>query len=145
MSNSTQQPTQAVTQNDPKRPIGENGFDDITDTLSPKQWQAIELMAAGKRLSQVVAESGVSRKTLYRWRHEDADFIAELRARRRELYDGAADRLAALLPRAVRVLALHLSDPSDRASFHAATAILRMANIKELLADDDDDADSAKV
>jgi hypothetical protein len=60
----------------------------------------------------------------------------------------AADRLAALLPRAVKVLALHLSDASDPASFRAATAILRVANIKELLAaddDDDDDADGGKT
>jgi hypothetical protein len=141
-------PSAAVTPNDPKRPIFENASDDAADRLSPKQWQALELLAAGKRVSQVVAESGVSRKTLYRWRHEDADFIAELRARRRELFDGAADRLAALLPRAVKVLALHLSDASDPASFRAATAILRVANIKELLAaddDDDDDADGGKT
>jgi hypothetical protein len=81
----------------------------------------------------------VDRKTLYRWRHHDSRFVAELRARRRALFDGAADRLAALLPQAVEVLSLHLSDPSDRASFHAATAILRIANIKELLTDDGDD------
>ena len=134
-------------QNAPKCPIGENGRDAAPDVLSSKQWLAIELLAAGKRPTHVARNCGVDRKTLYRWRHEDADFIAELRARRRELFDGAADRLAALLPRAVKVLALHLSDASDPASFRAATAILRVANIKELPAadDDDDDADAGKT
>ena len=131
----------SMPQNAPRCPTGENAPRADHDVLSPKQWLALELLAAGKRLTQAARDCGVDRKTLYRWRHEDADFIAELRARRRELYEGAADRLAALLPRAVKVLALQLSDPGDRLSLQAATAILRVANIKELLAADNDDDD----
>jgi hypothetical protein len=138
MSDSIHHPSQqdsaeSVTPDDPKRPISEDESRDQADSLSPKQWLAIELLASGKRVSQVVAESGVSRKTLYRWRHGNPHFVAELKQRRRELFDGAADRLAALLPRAVKVLALQLRDPYDRASFSAATAILRLANVKDLL------------
>jgi len=130
-----------VPQNAPKCPIGEIGGHGEGDALSPKQWLAIELMAAGRSFAQVCARCGVDRKTLYRWRHDDRRFVTELRARRRALFDGAADRLAALLPQAVRVLSLQLRDPSERASFHAATAILRIANVKELLTDDFDNDD----
>jgi hypothetical protein len=136
----SRQPAQnAVPQNAPRCPTGEIGAQGEGDVLSPKQWLAIELMAAGRSLAQVCARCGVDRKTLYRWRHDDSRFLAELRARRRALFDGAADRLAALLPQAVRVLSLQLRDPTDRASFHAATAILRIANVKELLTDDGDE------
>ena len=123
----------------PNDPIFAEESRDAADTLSPKQRHAIELLAAGKKVGQVVAESGVSRKTLYRWRHEDADFIAELKRRRRELMDGAADRLASLLPRAVKVLAIQLRDPYDRMSFNAATAILRMANVRDLLVEKEEE------
>jgi hypothetical protein len=132
-----------VTPNDPKRPLFDERADGVADGLSPKQFLCLELLAAGKRVSQVVAQTGVSRKTLYRWRHEDAAFMSHLRQRRRELYDGAADRIAALLPRAVKVLTLQLSDPADPAAFRAAAAILRMTNIKELLVEDNDDEDDA--
>jgi hypothetical protein len=134
-----------LTQNDPKRPIAENSFDDATDTLSPKQWQAIELMAAGKRLSQVVAESGVSRKTLYRWRHETPASSPSCAPAVGKLYDGAADRLAALLPRASKCSRFSSAIPPIAPASTPATAILRMANIKELLADDDQDGDTGKA
>jgi hypothetical protein len=123
----------------PNDPVFAAESRDAIELLTPKQRHAIELLAAGKKVAQVVAESGVSRKTLYRWRHEDATFIAELKQRRRELMHGAADRLASLLPRAVKVLAIQLRDPYDRMSFNAATAILRMANVRDLLVEKEEE------
>jgi hypothetical protein len=77
----------------------------------------------------------VDRKTLYVWRHDNANFIAALRARRRELWGDLADQFRALLPRALDELSKQLNDRYDRARFDAARTILRMANIKEVLAD----------
>ena len=135
-----------VTQNDPKRPIGENSLNDEADALTPKQRVAIELLAAGKSLSQVAAECGVSRKTLYRWRHEDADFVAELKARRRELWGDVTHQVRALLPRAIGVIAKELDCVYDRARVDAAKTILRLADVRGALraadaVDEDDKGD----
>jgi len=137
---SPQQPSSpspaALTPNDPKRPISEYDSDDGADRLSPRQWQAIELLAAGKRVSQVVTESGVSRKTLYRWRHEDAEFIAELHARRREIWSAITDRLRSLLPAAIEVVAADLAVPSrsDTRPYRAAMDLLRLPLVTRAIA-----------
>jgi hypothetical protein len=54
------------------------------------------------------------------------------------------DQFRALLPRAIEVLSTQLTDRYDRARFDAAKTILRMVNLKEVLAaGDDDDEDAA--
>ena len=137
-----QSPQATVTPNDPKRPIGENDIDDVADTLSPKQWQAIELLAAGKRVSDVVAESGVSRKTLYRWRHEDADFIAAFQARRREIWSVISDRLRALLPVAIEILAGDLAESDwDANKRKSALALLRLPMVTRAIVLKPEDGD----
>ena len=128
----------ATPQNSPKHPIGENSLNDDADVLSDKQRVAIELLAVGKPLSQVAEKCGVDRKTLYVWRHDNANFMAALRSRRHELWGDLADQFRALLPRAIHELSNRLGDRNDRARWDAAKTILRMANIKEVLADNND-------
>jgi len=132
-------------QNSPKHPIGENILSGAGDVISAKQRVAIELLTLGKPLSQVAADCGVDRKTLYTWRH-NRDFLAALRAHRRELWGDVADQIRALLPRAVGVLARQLDDRYDRARFDAARAILRLVDVKSAVAfidDEGDDGDDA--
>jgi hypothetical protein len=132
MSESTEQTTPptvtALPQNAPKCPIEEGEGNTDADGLSSRQRGAIELLAAGKTASQVATQVGVNRKTLYRWRHEDANFVAELDARRREIWSATADRLRALLPKAVDTLAKELGRQSvwDNRPFLAAVALLRL-------------------
>jgi len=130
-------------QNTPKHPIGENSLSGEGDVIFAKQRVAIELLAVGKPLSQVAEKCGVDRKTLYVWRHDNVNFTAALRARRRELFGDLADQVPALLPRAIEVLSKQLNDRYDRARFDAARTILRMVNLKEVLTAVEDDEDAA--
>lgn len=46
--------------------------------LDPKQVRAIVLMSSGSTHGETAREVGVDPATLYRWRHNDAEFAAEL-------------------------------------------------------------------
>ena len=43
--------------------------------LNDKQYHAIDLLVAGKSRKEIEELVGVSHATLYRWTHEDAEFI----------------------------------------------------------------------
>ena len=111
------------------------------EKLSDRQLRAVVLMLDGKHDSEVAQQVGVSRRTLIRWRLEDADFIAELRRRRRQLWNATADRLRSLLDPAVDVLAEQLRDRYDRTRFRAATTILRLANVKSAVPVNDEEVE----
>ena len=100
------------------------------EKLSDRQLLAIDLILAGRPDTHVAQAIGVSRRTIIRWRLSDADVIAELRRRRRQPWQGTADRLRAVLRSALDVLAEQLTDRVDRHRFRAATTILRLANVK---------------
>ena len=132
----------AAPQGTPKDPISKNSLNDDLDALSAKQRLAIDLLAAGRTLSQVAEMSGVNRKTLYVWRHEDAAFCAAVRARRHELWGDAAGRLRAMLPRAIDIIARELDARYDRARVDAAKTILRMVDWRAVLKEEGESADA---
>jgi plasmid maintenance system antidote protein VapI len=103
------------------------------EALTAQQFQAIELVLLGKKDREVAEAVGVSRRTIIRWRLEDADFIAELHRRRRELCDGSADRLRRLLDPSIDVLTQFLNNRYDMHRFRAATTILRLANVRSVV------------
>ena len=110
------------------RPITEE-----REALTPQQFQAIELVLLGKKDREVADAVGVSRRTIIRWRLQDADFIAELHRRRRELCDGSADRLRRLLDPSIDVLIEFLQSRYDMHRFRAATTLLRLANVRSVV------------
>jgi DNA invertase Pin-like site-specific DNA recombinase len=62
--------------------------------LTPQQGRAIELLLGGMRETEVAAEVGIDRTTLWRWKRENDFFRAELNARRQEGWDGATEQLS---------------------------------------------------
>ena len=44
------------------------------DLITPQQWKAIELLAAGTPVCEVAGQIEVHRSTLWRWRTEDVEF-----------------------------------------------------------------------
>ena len=82
--------------------------------LSPKKEKALELLLAGKTVTQAAKEIRVSRQTLSDWKNHDPIFIAELNRRRGELWDAARERLRGLLSQAVDVLEEDLTSAEDR-------------------------------
>src|SRR4051794_12051157 len=63
--------------------------DEDGEILNDRQRLAVELILSGKTDTAVASAIGVSRRTITRWRHEDAEFISELQQRRRRLWCSA--------------------------------------------------------
>ncbi|MGB7159582.1 MAG: hypothetical protein WBD40_16060 [Tepidisphaeraceae bacterium] len=100
------------------------------DILSDKQRMAIELLLAGKNLATVAERVEVSPRTLYAWRQDEL-FRAALDRRRHELWNGAAERLRALVHPSIDVLEQQLGDEYDRARVRAAGMLLRLADLRK--------------
>ena len=73
-------------------------------SLSPQQAAAVDLLASGQTLTAVAAAIEVTRQTVSGWVNQHPGFQAAMHNRRQELWDGMADTLRGLLPRAVEVL-----------------------------------------
>ncbi len=79
-----------------------------TQQLSAAQLAAVDLVVLGEPDGAVAEAVGVTRPTVWGWRHYHPGFMAALNARRREVFGQTADRLRALLGRAIDVLAAEL-------------------------------------
>ena len=100
--------------------------------LSDKQQAAVELLVLGHALGETAGAIDVDAKTLYNWR-QDPDFIEALEARRSELWDQAAQRLRAMVHPSLDILEQDLGNRHERARFRAATAVLRLADLRRSL------------
>ena len=112
--------------------------DTENNRLNDRQHLAIEMMLAGGSTREIAEKVGVGRQTISRWRNQDEEFIEELQRRRRAQFNGVADKLRALLDPAVDVLAEQLNDRYDRTRFRAASTLLRLANVKSVIAVEDE-------
>jgi DNA-binding XRE family transcriptional regulator len=108
----------------------EQTFDsDRPDGFSERQRLAIEMIASGVSDTDVAKEIGVSRRTIYRWRIENARFREELQLRRREMYDRTQDRFRSMLTRALDLLDKQISDKYAPTALRAARTLLYVAQI----------------
>lgn len=96
--------------------------------LSADQQTAIVMLAEGKADVEVCEALGIPRVTLARWRRFDVLFRAELNRSQQEAWADAADRLRALVPRAVDALSRALQ--SGEQSAQVALAVLKAAGLK---------------
>jgi hypothetical protein len=87
------------------------------------------MMLAGKTDGEVAAAVGVSRQTVWEWRHRHPAFIAEVNRRRKEVWEAASERLRGLLTRAVEVLAEDLEGEDRRLRQQAAVHLLRAVGL----------------
>lgn len=97
--------------------------------LTAQQHRALDLIAAGSRDSEVAENLGVNRTTVWRWRHYDSEFQAELNLRRYELSQAATERLRSLVPCALDAIAEELEGPRK---LRAAATILDLAGFKAM-------------
>jgi AcrR family transcriptional regulator len=89
-------------------------------------------MLIGHSMCDISEAVGVDRRTLYRWRKEEA-FAEALAQRREEIWSGAAERLVSLVDPAIDVLQRQLRDRHDRSRFRAAAAILRLVDVRKAM------------
>ena len=74
------------------------------DRLTPQQQTCVDLLTAGKTLTDAAAALEVSREAVSGWVNHHPGFQAALNSRRQELWDGMAETLRGLLPKALEVL-----------------------------------------
>ena len=101
--------------------------DKIGQELSIAQLNAIDCLASGQTDAETATAVGVTRQTVNGWRNHDPVFIATLNARRLEIWGGAADRLRALLPKALAALEAALS--REEADWRAAVRVVELAGL----------------
>jgi len=118
-------------------PIAGDSLNEQGVSLNERQRAAIEMLLAGKSVGAIAQALDIDPRTLYRWRQEEA-FRAELEARRRALWDEAAERLRAMVHPSLDILERQLADRYDRARFVAANAVLRLAGVHKVVAPDAD-------
>jgi hypothetical protein len=73
-------------------------------TLMPQQLTAIDLLVSGKTITDTALALDVRRQTVSEWTNHNPTFQAALNSRRQEIWNGTADRLRGLLPRALDTL-----------------------------------------
>jgi len=99
--------------------------------LTVRQQSAIALLLLGKTAGETAATVGVHRGTIARWLSLDPWFEGELNRRRAELWEGALERVRALVPRALDALECELRPDSSR-RLQAAAHLLKAAGLESL-------------
>ena len=96
--------------------------------LTPEQLNAIDLLIFGKTDKEVAETIGVGRNTISKW-YKNAFFIAELNARREELWKDSKNRLKALVHEAVNVLSSGLQSSDEKVAVTSAVHILKTVGL----------------
>ena len=102
--------------------------------LTVPQRHAIDLLITGKTDLEVAQALGLNRVTVTRWRLYDVLFQAELDRQRHALWSAGADRLRALVPKAIETVerALERARENDELDVRLAFQILKMAGLDRI-------------
>jgi len=96
--------------------------------LTMEQLNAIDLLIFGKTDREVAETIGVGRNTISKW-YKNAFFVAELNARREELWKYAKLRLKCLAHEAVDVLSNGLHSADEKTAISSAVHILKTVGL----------------
>ena len=95
--------------------------------LAIQKLRAIQMLLAGRAVSQVAEAIGVDRTTIYRWLKEPS-FVAERNRQSKELRDAAQSRLHALVGKSIDVVERQVA----AGNLKAALAVLKITGMMEL-------------
>jgi len=98
--------------------------------LTPQQAAAVDLLAAGRTVSETAEAVGVVRQTVSEWLNQHDGFRAAVNQRRHELWAAVTDRLRSLVPKALDVLEEGLT----AGNVQAALGLLKAAGLHGLAA-----------
>src|SRR5512137_2896373 len=96
--------------------------------LTPEQLNAVDLLIFGKTDKEVAETIGVGRNTISKW-YKNAFFVAELNARREELWKDSKLRLKSLTHEAVDVLSNGLHSSDEKTAITSAVHILKIVGL----------------
>ncbi len=94
---------------------------DASESLTPQQQHAVELLMAGLTVSAVAEAVGVSRETVHRWRRQDRSFVAAMNRARRDAHEATMARLLSVWSKAADNLAAAV----EQGDLKASLAVLR--------------------
>ena len=97
-----------------------------TYELTADQAAALDLLLAGKTVTEAAAAVGAARETVSRWRNNDPTFQAAYNAALQSAYDATTARLLDARSRALDRLATLLDSEDEATALKAATALLRV-------------------
>ncbi|MDQ3302178.1 MAG: hypothetical protein M3518_02350 [Actinomycetota bacterium] len=92
--------------------------------LSHHQDRAVAGLLSTRTIAEAAAAAGVSSRTLERWLSESHEFVAEYRAARRRVVEGAVSQLQDATTEAVDCLKRNLSCGMPSTEVRAASVIL---------------------
>ena len=98
--------------------------------MQPKQQRALELILAGHSVTDIAAQVGVRRETVWRWRN-DPSFASEVSIRQAQRRQSIHDELDAGVIESVRMLRGPMADTDapPGARVRAATALMDRAGL----------------
>jgi hypothetical protein len=91
--------------------------------LFPEQENAVDLLILDTPNCEVAEAVGVTRETVWHWRHEHPVFMAELERRRAEVWRAPQEKLRSLMGKAVANLAAAVEGGDLKASIEILKAV----------------------
>jgi len=99
----------------------------IPKPLSEKQQLAVELTLAGTLQEDILAQLGISRRTLSRWRNDHSGVMTALKEGRAEQRQLHRDTINSMVDRAVQVVVETMNSPDEKLRFRAAAFALKVS------------------
>jgi hypothetical protein len=99
-----------------------------TRGLSERHRIAIDMILAGEDDHAVCFRLKIDRSTLYRWKHHNPHFIAEMNRRRQEIWSDFTGDLRLSIAKAIRALDNQLENPNPVTQHRAARTMLSLVN-----------------
>jgi hypothetical protein len=93
--------------------------------ITPRQQQALQALLTGSADTEAAEAANVTRETVNRWRHRDANFIAALNEARQDLAQDFHDGLRALLPNALAAVRDGLTADNINTRVRVAASLFR--------------------
>lgn len=113
-------------------------------SVNPQQEVVILHLLCGKRQQEAAELAKVTPETVSRWLAQDAQFVAVLNMRRRELWQVQRDQLRTLVTEAIETVSDCMVHGKPETRLRAALAILQGAGVLEGAPDGPTDVDGVK-
>jgi transposase-like protein len=104
---------------------------DFQDSLNDKQERALQMIILGEEDIEIAATLGINRKTIYRWRKYDVQFMRALDERQALMREMAQNGLLELTEGALEAVREALKDKDNRVRLQAARLVLDLLNVKK--------------
>jgi DNA-binding CsgD family transcriptional regulator len=103
----------------------------LPDRLDDKQERALQMIILGEQDVEIAATLGINRKTIYRWRKYDMQFMRALNERQALMREMAQNGLLELTEGALEAVREALKDKDNRVRLQAARLVLDLLNVKK--------------